>query len=194
MCSIDSGLWCGDATTQVASDDAPSQRRGWRGVFSFFFEARVRQGRVTLPCKSLRGVRVPTRIITRLKRYIRTRRRNITRGSMAELAGSRDVDLCSQYVKTSSTRRSLSEWSGNRDVWNRCTRGSRSALSGSMDVDFSSRYVWTSRPGRSLSQLSGSRDVELCSRSRWTSRTRGTLPALSSSSDVGTNLTWRSLS
>jgi len=59
MCSIDSGLWCWDATTQAASDDAPSQRRGWRGVLSFSFEVRVRQGRVTLPCKSLRGVRAP---------------------------------------------------------------------------------------------------------------------------------------
>ena len=59
MCSIDSGLWCWDATTQAASDDAPSQRRGWMGVLSFFFEVRVHQGRVTLPCKSLRGVRVP---------------------------------------------------------------------------------------------------------------------------------------
>jgi len=36
-----------------------SQRRGWRGVLSFFFEVRVREGRVTLPCKSLRGVRAP---------------------------------------------------------------------------------------------------------------------------------------
>jgi len=59
MCSNDSGLWCWDATTQAASDDAPSQRRGWRGVLSFFFEVYVRQGRVTLPCKSLRGVRAP---------------------------------------------------------------------------------------------------------------------------------------
>ena len=57
MSSIDSGLWCWDATTQVARDDEPSQRRGWRGVLSFSFEVRVRQGRVTLPCKSLRGVR-----------------------------------------------------------------------------------------------------------------------------------------
>jgi len=61
MCSIDSGLWCWDATTQAASDDAPSQRRGWRGVLSFSFEVRVRQGRVTLPCKSLRGVRAPNK-------------------------------------------------------------------------------------------------------------------------------------
>ena len=59
MCSIDSGLWCWDATTLAASDDAPSQRRGWRGVLSFSFEVRMRQGRVTLPCKSLRGVRAP---------------------------------------------------------------------------------------------------------------------------------------
>jgi len=59
MCPIDSGLWCWDATTQAASDDAPSQHRGWRGVLSFSFEIGVRQGRVTLPCKSLRGVRAP---------------------------------------------------------------------------------------------------------------------------------------
>jgi len=59
MCSIDSGLWCWDATTQAASDDAPSQRRGWRAVLSFSFEVGMRQGRVTLPCKSLRGVRAP---------------------------------------------------------------------------------------------------------------------------------------
>jgi len=59
MCAIDSGLWCWDATRQAASDDAPSQRRGWRGVLSFSSEVRVRQGRVTLPCKSLRGVRAP---------------------------------------------------------------------------------------------------------------------------------------
>jgi len=66
MCSIDSGLWCWDATTQEASDDAPSQHRGWRGVLSFSFEVRVRQGRVTLPSKSLRGVRAPNRYILRL--------------------------------------------------------------------------------------------------------------------------------
>ena len=59
MYSIDSGHWCWDATTQAASDDALSQRRGWRGVLSFSFEVRVRQGRVTLPYKSLRGVRAP---------------------------------------------------------------------------------------------------------------------------------------
>jgi len=59
MCFMDSGLWCWDAPTQVSSDDAPSQRRGWRGVLSFSFEHRVRQGRVTLPCKSLRRVCVP---------------------------------------------------------------------------------------------------------------------------------------
>jgi len=59
MCSVDSGLWCWDATTQAASDDAPSQRRGWRRVLSFSFEVGMRQGRVTLPCKSLRGVRAP---------------------------------------------------------------------------------------------------------------------------------------
>jgi len=59
MYSVDSGLWCWDATTQAASDDAPSQRQGWRGVLSFSFEVGVRQGRVTLPCKSLGGVRAP---------------------------------------------------------------------------------------------------------------------------------------
>jgi len=59
MCSIASGLRCWDATTQAASDDAPSQRRGWRGVLSFSFEVCMRQGRVTLPCESLRGVRAP---------------------------------------------------------------------------------------------------------------------------------------
>jgi len=36
MCSVDSGLWCWDATTQAASADGPSQPRGWRGVLSFF--------------------------------------------------------------------------------------------------------------------------------------------------------------
>jgi len=59
MCSIDSGLWCWDATIQAASDDAPSQRRRWRGVLSFSFKVHVRQGRVPLPCKSLQGVRAP---------------------------------------------------------------------------------------------------------------------------------------
>jgi len=59
MCFIDSGFWCWDATTPAASDAGPSQRRGWCAVLSFSFEVRVRQGRVTLPCKSLRGVRAP---------------------------------------------------------------------------------------------------------------------------------------
>ena len=59
MCSLDSGHWCWDATTQAASDDTPSQRRGWRGDLSFSLEVRMRQGRVTLPCKSLRGVCAP---------------------------------------------------------------------------------------------------------------------------------------
>jgi len=59
MCCVDSGLWCWDATTQAASDDAPSQRRRWRGVLSFSLEVGMRPGRVTLPCKSLRGVRAP---------------------------------------------------------------------------------------------------------------------------------------
>jgi len=62
MCFVDSGLWGWDATTQAASDDGPSQRRGWRGVLSFSFEVGMRQGRVTLPCKSLRGVRAPNTI------------------------------------------------------------------------------------------------------------------------------------
>jgi len=57
MCSIDSGVWCWDATTQAASDAARSQRWGWRGLLSFSFEVGVRQGRVTLPWKCLRGVR-----------------------------------------------------------------------------------------------------------------------------------------
>jgi len=57
MCSNDSGLWCWDATTWVASHYAPSQRRGWRRVLSLFFEVRACQGRVTLPSKSLQGVR-----------------------------------------------------------------------------------------------------------------------------------------
>jgi len=57
MCSIESGLWCWDTTTQAASDKAPSQRRGWSGVLSFSFEVRVRQRRVTLRCKSSRGLR-----------------------------------------------------------------------------------------------------------------------------------------
>ena len=61
MCSIHSGLWCWDATTQVASDDAPSQRRSSRGVLSVSFKVRTCQVRVTLPCKSLRGVCVPKR-------------------------------------------------------------------------------------------------------------------------------------
>jgi len=59
ICSIDSALWCWDTPTPASSDDAPSQRRGWICVFSFSFEVRVCQGRVTLPCKSLRGVRAP---------------------------------------------------------------------------------------------------------------------------------------
>jgi len=61
MGSIDNGLWCWDATTQAASDDAPSQRWGWRGVLSFSFKVRRRQGRLTFPCKSLRGVRAPNK-------------------------------------------------------------------------------------------------------------------------------------
>jgi len=63
MCSVDSGLWCWDATTQAASDVAPCQRRGWRGVLSFSFEVGMHQGRVTLHCKSLRGVRAPNTFV-----------------------------------------------------------------------------------------------------------------------------------
>jgi len=59
MCSIDSGRCYWDATTPAASNDALSQRQGWRGVLSFSFEVGVHQGRVTLPSKSLRGVRSP---------------------------------------------------------------------------------------------------------------------------------------
>jgi len=59
MCSIVSGLWCWDATTHAASDDAPSQHLGWRGVLSFSFEVHAHQGRVTLPIKSLWGIRAP---------------------------------------------------------------------------------------------------------------------------------------
>jgi len=59
MCFVHSGLGCWDATTQAASDDAPSQHRGWRAVLTFSFAVGMRQGRVTLACKSLRGVRAP---------------------------------------------------------------------------------------------------------------------------------------
>jgi len=59
MCSIDSRHGCWDATSQAGSDDTPSQRRGCRGVLYFSLEVRMRQGRVTLPCKSLRGVGAP---------------------------------------------------------------------------------------------------------------------------------------
>jgi len=64
MCSIDSGLWCWDATSQAASEGALSQRRGWSGALTFSLEVRVRQGRVTLPCKSLSGVRGPNTQMT----------------------------------------------------------------------------------------------------------------------------------
>jgi len=40
MCSIDSGLWCWDATTQAASDDALSQRRGRRGGGCYLFPSK----------------------------------------------------------------------------------------------------------------------------------------------------------
>jgi len=59
MCSIDSGLWCWDLTTLAGTGDAPSQRRGSKGVLYFSFQVRVCQGRVTLPCKSFPGVRAP---------------------------------------------------------------------------------------------------------------------------------------
>jgi len=59
MCSFNSGVWCCDPTTQAASDDEPSQCWGWRGLLSFSFEVGVRQGWVTLPWKSLRGVLAP---------------------------------------------------------------------------------------------------------------------------------------
>jgi len=59
MCFIHSVLWCWDTTTQAASEDAPSPRRGSRGVLSFSFEVHAYPGRVTLPSKSLRGVRPP---------------------------------------------------------------------------------------------------------------------------------------
>ena len=49
LCSNDSRHSCWTATTHPASDDAPSQRRGWRGVLSFSFQAPACQGRVTLP-------------------------------------------------------------------------------------------------------------------------------------------------
>jgi len=63
MCSNNSGLWCWDATTQAASDDARFQLRGWRQVVPFLFEVCARQGRVNLPQKSLRGVRAPNKKI-----------------------------------------------------------------------------------------------------------------------------------
>jgi len=65
MCSIDSNLWCWDATTQAASDDTLSQRLGWRRVLSFSFEVGACQGRVTLPCESLQGVRAPNTLSPR---------------------------------------------------------------------------------------------------------------------------------
>jgi len=41
LCFNDSGLWCWDATTQAASDDALSQRQGWRGLLFLFFEVHA---------------------------------------------------------------------------------------------------------------------------------------------------------
>jgi len=57
MLSNDSALWCWDAATQGACDDSPSQCQDWRGVLSCSVEDRACQGMVTLPRKSLRGVR-----------------------------------------------------------------------------------------------------------------------------------------
>jgi len=65
MCSIHSGLWCWDTANEAASADVPSQTSGWRGVLYLFFEVRVRYGRVTLPCISLRGVRAPNTMYLR---------------------------------------------------------------------------------------------------------------------------------
>jgi len=59
MCSIDSSLWCWDASPQATCDDAPSKCRGWKVVLSFSFEVCGCQGRVTLPCQSLRRVCAP---------------------------------------------------------------------------------------------------------------------------------------
>ena len=108
MCSIDSGLWCWDATTQAASDDAPSKRRGWRGVLSFSFEVRVRQGRVTLPCKSLQGVRAPnTRIqspveLAPLRGTPRMHSQTSSNLRIVALAGALDNQNNSQENLTSS--------------------------------------------------------------------------------------------
>ena len=41
MSSSDSGFWCQDATAQLSADDAPSQRRGRRGVLASQSEGRV---------------------------------------------------------------------------------------------------------------------------------------------------------
>ena len=41
MGSSDSGLWCWDATALPSADDAPSQRRGRRGVLASQSEGRV---------------------------------------------------------------------------------------------------------------------------------------------------------
>jgi len=70
MCSIDSGLWCWDATTQAHSDDALSQRWGWRGVLSFSFEVGVPQCSVTLPCKSLPRVRAPNKLVLNCYQFL----------------------------------------------------------------------------------------------------------------------------
>jgi len=59
LCSNDRRHWCSDATSHPPRDDAPSHRRGWRGVLSFSFQAHACQGRVTLPYDFLWGVRAP---------------------------------------------------------------------------------------------------------------------------------------
>jgi len=62
MCSNACGLWCWDATTQAATDEARLQRRGRRPVLSCFFKVRAHQGRVTVPSKSVQGFRAPNSI------------------------------------------------------------------------------------------------------------------------------------
>ena len=59
MYSSETGLWYWDAITQAALDDAPFERRGWRGVLSVFFEVRAWEDRVALPCKSYLAVCAP---------------------------------------------------------------------------------------------------------------------------------------
>jgi len=98
MCSVDSGLCCGDATTQAASNDAPSQHRGWRGVLSFSFEDGVRQGRVTFSCKFLRGVRAPNNHYRdpqeEKSRYLRGQMSPRVRKSLIRIHSLRGIELC----------------------------------------------------------------------------------------------------